>query len=198
MGTATVRRPRHLIASLLIGDHDLTPVRDQAMERHRSRTIPLRDQLQVIRRRLWILSATLESLAAKIELAGRKSGMSAAGHEPDQPELLGDEAGDLRLARKAEGTLGGWRARWKVARLRWQAERAERRAAVAIHHATASFGAALEMVLHAGIAGVKADQACLSSCRAPIPRSCDRSSPDVPGTMLGLGISSAPRQHQAG
>jgi hypothetical protein len=121
------------------------------------RSDSLRDQVQSIRRRLWILNATLESLPARIELACRKSGVPSGGDGPDQPQRIRDQPADLRPALKAEEAPGGWRARWKLARLRSRAERAERRAAVAIHDASASFGAALDAVLHAAIARVQAD-----------------------------------------
>ena len=83
-----------------------------------------------------------------------------------------DPATTVRHSRPI-GALGGWRARWKLARLRSRADRAERRAAVAIHDASDSFGAALEAVLHAH-ARVKADQACVFPA-APAPRSRDQS-----------------------
>jgi hypothetical protein len=133
----------------------------------------LRNRLQAIRRRLWILNATLESLPAKVELVSRQSGVLAGEYGPDQRQDTRDEPGDERLALKGEGALSGWRARWKLARLRSRADRAERRAAVAIHDASASFGAALEAVLHAAIARVKADEAGLNSCRPPTSRRCD-------------------------
>jgi len=163
-----------VIASLFIGDHDLTPVLDQAMERHRSRTNSLADQLQDIRRRLWILSGSLASLPGRIDLACRKNGVLTAGHEPNGPQHNGDEPGDIRPASEAEGVLGGWRARWKRARLRSRASGAERHAAVAIHDASASFAAALEAVLHAAIARAKADGACDLPCCAPAPRRRDQ------------------------
>jgi hypothetical protein len=140
---------------------------DQGVAR---RTDPARDQVQAIRRSLWILSATLESLPAKIELACRRSGAVAGRDGLDQPQ----HTRDVRLRLKALGALGGWRARWKCARLRSRANRAERRAAVAIRDASASFGAALEAVLHAAVARAKADQACLVSCCVPAPPSRDQ------------------------
>jgi len=127
----------------------------------------------VIRRKLWILNATLDSLPAKIELACGQSGVLAGMHGPDQPQHAGDEPGDLLPVLRAEVTLGGWRARWKLARLRSRADRAERRATVAIQNASASCGAALEAVLHAAIARGKADEACRRPGCAPAPRGCD-------------------------
>jgi hypothetical protein len=46
---------------------------------------PIWDQLVAIRRRLWILNATLQSLPAKLELACRKRDDAARDAEPDQP-----------------------------------------------------------------------------------------------------------------
>jgi len=220
-----------MIALLIIGNHDVTPVIDQTMERHRSRTIapkpvrrgflsdrdwdkcaeiisadawfaapmnsgrstrdgggvttpgsdsvdqgvarrtdPARDQLQAIRRSLWILSTTLESLPAKIELACSRSRVVAGGDGLDQRQHTRDE----RLILKALGALGGWRTRWKCARLLSRANRAERRAGVAIRDASASFGAALEAVLHAAVVRAKADQACLVCYCLPAPQSRDQ------------------------
>jgi hypothetical protein len=132
----------------------------------------LRDQLQAIRRRLWILNATLESLPAKIELAYRLRSQVASRDGQGQPRNTSDGSGDKRLTFTAKGAHGGWLARWKLARLRSRADRAERRAVAAIHDASAAFGAALNAVLHAAIARVKADDAC----RDP---SCDRPSRHV-------------------
>jgi hypothetical protein len=247
----------HVIASLIIGDHDVTPVSDQTMERHQSRTIapkPVRrgflsdrdwdkcaeiisadawfaaamnsgpspregggveasardsmeesvthrslamgDQLQAIRRRLWILSATLESLSAKIELAIRKKSEVAGGDGPGRLRHSPDAPYDERLALPSAGFVASWWARRRLARLRSRADRADRRAAVAINDASASFSAVLGAVLEAAIARVKADEACLSSCSAPGPRVCDRPSPDAPGTMQGLGISPVSQRQQ--
>jgi hypothetical protein len=124
----------------------------------------LRHQLQVIRRRLWILNATLGTLPAKIERASREEGGGAFRHDgrgPAPPEP-GNGLGAGRL-------IGGWRARWKLARLESRAERAERRAAVAINNASASLAAALGRVRHAAVARRKADEARLSRSRGPDP-----------------------------
>jgi len=126
---------------------------------------PLREQLQAIRRRLWILTAMLESLSSKIQRADRKRSEVASGDGPDQPRHSPDASGDERMALKAGGAVGGWRARWKRARLRSRADRAERRAAAAINDASVSFRVALEAMLNASIARMKADEACLDRCR---------------------------------
>jgi hypothetical protein len=167
---------------------------DQGVSR---RSDLLQERLHAIRRRLWILSATLECLPAKFELARRKSGVFAGGDGPDLLQDTHDEPGNERPTLKDQGALGGWLARWKLARLRSRAERADRRAAVALHNASASFSAALEAVLTAALASVKADEACLGPCSAPSPRRCDRPSPDAPGTMQWLAITSGPQRHQA-
>jgi hypothetical protein len=122
---------------------------------------PLHEQLQAIRRRLWILNATLESLAAKIELADRRRSEVAGGDGPDQPRHSPDASGDERKVLNGGGAVGGWRARWKLARLRSRADRAGRRAAVAINDASTSFGLALKAVRDASIAREKADEAWL-------------------------------------
>jgi hypothetical protein len=134
---------------------------------------PVQELLQAIRRKLWILNASLESLCAKIEPAYRKRYEAAGRDGPDQHRHSPAESGDERMALKAWGAVGGWRARRKLARLRSRADRAERRAAVAINGASASFGVALEAMLQAAIARLKADEACLGPCRPPTSRRCD-------------------------
>lgn len=144
---------------------------------------PLQDRLDAIRRRLWILSARLERLPAKLELACRKSGVFADGIGLDPPEHTRDDSGHSRPKRKAHGPVGAWWAWWNIARLRLRAERAERREAAAIHDASAAFNAALEAVLHAAVARVKADEACLSLPGASSPPGSDRPSTNAPETM---------------
>jgi hypothetical protein len=123
---------------------------------------PIWDQLLAIRRRLWILSATLESLPAKIELAIRKTSDAACRAEPDLSWGTPNASSDEWLARDSDGSGGSWWAERKRARLRSRADRAERRAAAAIQEASVSFGQALEAVLQAAVARVKADEACSS------------------------------------
>jgi hypothetical protein len=137
----------------------------------------LRDQLQAIRRRLWILNATLESLHAKIELACRMRSEVASGDGSDHPRKIPDASGGEPLTLKAHGAIGGWWARWKLARLRSRADRAERRAVVAIHDASASFSAALDAVLHAAIVRAKADEIVLDpSCVGASRRAAENGS----------------------
>ena len=134
---------------------------------------PLWHQLQAVRRRLWILSATLESLPAKIELAYRTRSDVAGEGGPNHPEPSANGSVHERLAPQPAAFVGGWWARRRLTRLKSRAERAERRAAAAIREASASFGTALEAVLQAAVARVKADEACLSSRRTRSPRSRD-------------------------
>ncbi len=146
----------------------------------RNRSNSLRDQLPAIRRRLWILNATLESLPAKIELAYRLRSEVANGDGPDQPWNRPDACGNQRLTFKAKRAIGGWWARWKLARLRSRADWAERRAVIAIHDASNSFSSALDAVLHAAIARVTADDVCLDPSHI---RPCRRAAEDG-----GLGL----------
>ena len=60
----------------------------------------LRDQLLAIRRRLWIVNATLESLPAKIEQTYRNRSVVAGG-EPTQQRNLSDTLCTERQALKA-------------------------------------------------------------------------------------------------
>jgi hypothetical protein len=80
-----------------------------------------------------------------------------------------------QLTLTAKGTVGGWWAAWKLARLRSRADRAERRAVVAIHDASASFGTALEGVLDAAIARMKADEGDLGRSYAGANRTAAES-----------------------
>jgi hypothetical protein len=137
------------------------PARDNEGEDFFIPSDSLRDQLLAIRRRLWIVNATLESLPAKIEQTYRNRSASAdAG--PNRHRNTSDM---LRAAGRAldNHNAAGWWARWKLARLRSRARRAEARAAAALFDASVSFGAALEAVLQAAVARVKADEAGFES-----------------------------------
>jgi hypothetical protein len=176
-----------LVAPIMFGESDEKASdtsegysEDHADSRH---SHPLQGRIDAIRRRLWILSARLERLPAKFELACRKSGVFADGIGLDLPEQTHDDSDHRRPKQKAHRPVGAWWARWKLARLRLRAERAERREAAAIHDASAAFDAALHAVLHGAVARVKADEACLSlRCASRPPRS-DRPSPNAPETM---------------
>jgi hypothetical protein len=122
----------------------------------------VRDQLQAARRKLWILGARLSCLPAKIEIACRMNGLAPGADGPEQPWHLAKEM----PASKLEMALCGSLDRWKLARLRLRANRAERRSATAIRRASASFSAALDSVLSAAVARAKADAACRDSCFA--------------------------------
>jgi hypothetical protein len=88
-----------------------------------------------------------------------------------EPRHSGDVLGGDHSANKAEGLIGRWRARLRLAGLKWKAVCAEHRAAVAINGASSSFEAALERVLLAAIARVEADQARMVPGRLPtLPR----------------------------
>ena len=130
----------------------------------------LRDQLVAIRRRLWIVNATLESLPSKIEQTYRQRSAIAVGDESDQRRKNSDTILDEAAALERHQAAAGWWARWKLARLRTRALRAEARAAAALHDASVSFGAALEAVLQAAVARVKADEAGFQSLPLPSRR----------------------------
>ncbi len=132
-----------------------TARRDSLDQDLRGRSGPSWNQLQAVRRKLWILGARLECLPAKIELACRKNGLSTGDGEPEQRR----HAGNVPLATNTHGVLGRWLARWKLARLQSRASRAERRSAAAISAASAWFAAALDAVLEAAVSRAMADAA---------------------------------------
>jgi hypothetical protein len=129
----------------------------------------LRDQFLAIRRRLWIVNATLECLPAKIEQTYRNRSV-IAGAFPTQSRNTADPLPTEGRAIPSHRATGWW-ARWKVARLRSRASRAEARAAAALYDASVSFGLALEAVLQAAVARVKADEAGFQS--APLSFSAE-------------------------
>ena len=138
-----------------------SPGRDTPAEDSFVPSDSLRDQLVAIRRRLWIVNATLESLPAKIEQSYRNRSV-IAGVEPSQSRNASDMLSTERRALESQKAAGWW-ARWKATRLRSRASRAEARAAAALYDASVSFGEALEAVLHAAVARVKADEAGFQS-----------------------------------
>ena len=127
----------------------------------------LRDQLVALRRRLWIVNATLESLPAKIEQTYRNRSL-IVGAGPTQYQNASDPLCTERRALESPRAIGWW-ARWKLARLRSRARRAEARAAAALYRASVSFGGALEAVLQAAVARVKADEAGFQSLPISFP-----------------------------
>ncbi len=68
----------------------------------------LREQLQVIRRGLWIVNARLESSSARIALAHRRrrEATGKIGHDLSRPST--DPLGDERLVSRSQGLLGRW------------------------------------------------------------------------------------------
>ncbi len=133
----------------------------------------LREQLQIIRRRLWIVNATLESLSSRSVLAHcrRREATGENGHDLSRPST--DPLGDDRLVFQSQGLLGRWWARRKHARLNARARRAERRAIAAISDASVSINTALQAVLQAAFARIRAEEACLNSGLSTAPQSCD-------------------------
>ena len=73
---------------------------------------------------------------------------------------------------KSKKVLSCWPAKWKSARLRARAIRAERHAAVAMNNASASLRDAFEAVLQYACARAKADDYCRNITRAPTPPDC--------------------------
>jgi hypothetical protein len=137
------------------------PARDNKGEDFFIPSDSLRDQLLAIRRRLWIVNATLESLPAKIEQTYRNRSI-IAGAGATRYQNASDPLCTERRALESHKATGWW-ARWKLARLSSRARRAEARAAAALYDASVSFGEALEAVLAAAVAHVKADEAGFQS-----------------------------------
>jgi hypothetical protein len=83
----------------------------------------LRDQLQAIRRKLWIINTTLESLPAKIEQTYRKRSAIGGGNGSDHAPVTSDLTSDEPLALVGRKAKGGWWASWKLNKLRSLASR---------------------------------------------------------------------------
>lgn len=134
-------------------------------------TDSLRDQLQAIRRRLWILNATLDSLPAKIELACRASAAARSGGVSPGLRVIPSQASCNPANRHSK--RGGDRRRKvrELARLRARAERAEHSAKRAINDAATTFGEALELVMEAFVARAKADEFHFNNSRGVTPSS---------------------------
>src|SRR5262249_41737591 len=127
----------------------------------------LRDQLLAIRRRLWIVNATLESLPAKIEQTYHKRNTFLGGDRFGRECKPADRSCPEAFSGERRKLVAPWWTRWRLAKLRSRAVRAERRAAAALYTASVSFGEALEAVLLSAVARVKADEAASQS----LPRS---------------------------
>jgi hypothetical protein len=140
----------------------------------------LREQLQMIRRRLWIVNATLESLSARIVLAHRRRRDATGQNAQDLSRPSTDPSGNERLVSRFPVLLGCWWTRRKHARLRSRARRAERRALDAISDASISVNTALESVLQAAFARMTDDEACLNSGLSLAPQGCDCSDDRLP------------------
>ena len=176
--TASVRRFHHMFILLIINYHDMTLGWDETMERNDSSDsfehglshcpIPLRIPLGAIRRKLWILNAKLRSLPAKIELIHHQSGGWV--NVDDLERSMHDGVGLAKKRIDGRKVLGCWPARWNRARLVARADRAERRAAVAMNKASVSLSNAFEAVLQAACARMRADEAYRNLGETPTPR----------------------------
>ncbi len=113
---------------------------------------PLLIRLRVLHRRLWILNATFESFLARVERASRRDDNGA-----DDTAAAGTLLGRTSPGERA--TMAGLPAWWRQARLRWRADRAEARAAVAIERAAATLALADAAVRDATEARARADAA---------------------------------------
>ena len=126
---------------------------------------PLNDQLRAIRRKLWILNATLDSLPTMIEMAYQQSAESVEREVHDRSVPTCDGLANEGFTLKGKKILGSWSARWKCARLRARALRAERHAAAAMNNASNSLGHAFEAVQQYARARAKADESCRNIIR---------------------------------
>ena len=129
---------------------------------------PLGIPLGAIRRKLWILNTKLQSLAAKIELIYCQSGEWVNVDGPER--RMHDRVGVAEERPNGRSVLGCWPARWNFSRLQARADRAERRAAVAMNKASISLSDACEAVLQAACARKRADEACRNFTESPVPR----------------------------
>jgi hypothetical protein len=131
-------------------------------------SIPLRTPLGAIRRKLWILNTTLQSLPAKIESTYRQSG--EAVYVGGLEQCMHDGVGVAEERLNGRRVLRGWLARWNCARLRARADQAERHAIVAMNKASVSLSDAFEAVVKAACARNRADEACRNSTENPTPQ----------------------------
>ena len=109
-------------------------------------------RLRVLHRRLWILNATFESFLARVEGASRRDD-GGSDDTAAADTLLG------RTSPRERATMAVSPARWRQARLRSRADRAEARAAVAIERAAATLALADAAVRDATEARARADAA---------------------------------------
>ena len=111
-------------------------------------------RLRVLHRRLWILNATFESFLARVEWASRRDD-GGSDDTATADTLLG------RTSPRERATMAGLPARWRLARLRSRADRADARAARAIERAAATLALADAAVRGATEARARADAASL-------------------------------------
>jgi hypothetical protein len=167
-----------MFASRKLRGHDVMLGWDENMERNYSSasfehglshcSTPLRNSLEAIRRKLWILNTKLQSLPAKIELIHRQSGEWVNVDGLGRCMHVGVGLAKERL--NGRRGLGCWPAKWNRARLRARADRVERHAVVAMNKASGSLSDAFEAVLQAACARIRADEACRNINDTPTPR----------------------------
>jgi hypothetical protein len=134
---------------------------------------PLNDHLRAIRRKLWIFNATLDSLPTTIEMAYQQSAECVEREMLDRSVHTCDGLANEGFALKGKKILESWPARWKRARLRARAVRAERHAAVAMNNASDSLGHAFEAVQQYARARAEADESCRNIIRTSASRDCN-------------------------
>ena len=109
-------------------------------------------RLRVLHRRLWILNATFESFLARVEWASRRD-------DDGSDDTATAERLSGRTSPRERATMADLPARWRLARLRSRADRAEARAAVAIERAAATLALADAAVRDATEARARTDAA---------------------------------------
>ena len=116
---------------------------------------PLNDQLRSIRRKLWILNATLDSLLAKVELGYHPSAYADRQRRarPVSAYIRSSRQGWARA--RAHEDFRVLASQMEVCAAPARAVRAERHAAVAMNNASASLSQALEAALQYACAAPK-------------------------------------------
>jgi hypothetical protein len=109
-------------------------------------------RLRVLHRRLWILNATFESFLARVEWASRRD-------DDGSDDTATADTLSGRTPPRERTSMTGLPARWRLARLRSRADRAEARAAVAIERAAATLALADAAVRDATEARARTDAA---------------------------------------